>query len=62
MSHFFENRSYFGEKTSGTSAVTAVTYASTAQSLNGLAHDLLALGTFTKAVIRVVPAWLLPFA
>ena len=29
----FENRSYFGEKASGTSAVTAVIYAGTAQSL-----------------------------
>ena len=33
-------RSYFGEKVSGTSAVTAVIYAGTAQSLNGLAHEL----------------------
>ena len=48
-------RSYFGEKASGTSAVTAVMYAGTAQSLNGLAHDLLASEPFTKAVICVVP-------
>ena len=41
-STFFENRSYFGEKASGTSAVTAVIYAGTAQSLNGLARELLA--------------------
>ena len=33
---FFENRSYFGEKASGTSAVTAVIYSGNAQSLNGL--------------------------
>ena len=39
---FFENHSYFGEKASGTSAVPAVMYAGTAQSLNGLARDLLA--------------------
>ena len=39
---FFENRSYFGEKAGGTSAVTAVLYAGNAQSLNGLARDLLA--------------------
>ena len=55
MQHFFENRSYFGEKASGTSAVTAVMYAGTAQSLNGLARDLLASEPFTKAVICVVP-------
>ena len=36
----FENRSYFGEKASGTSAVTAVIYSGNAQSLNGLARDL----------------------
>ena len=54
MYHFFENRSYFGEKASGTSAVTLVIYVSTAQSLNGLARYLLARGTFfTKAVIHV---------
>ena len=41
----FKNRSYFGKKASGTSAVTAVIYAGNAQSLNGLAFDLLALGT-----------------
>ena len=40
---------------SGTSAVTAVMYAGTAQSLNGLARDLLASESFTKAVICVVP-------
>ena len=45
----FENRSYFGEKASGTSAVTAVMYAGTAQSLNGLAHDLLAHGTLYQS-------------
>ena len=56
MYHFFENRSYFGEKASETSAVTAVIYAGTAQSLNGLARDLLASEPFTKAVICVVPA------
>ena len=38
-STFFENRSYFGEKASGTSAVTAVIYSGNAQSLNGLARD-----------------------
>ena len=32
---FLKNRSYFGDKASGTSAVTAVIYAGTAQSLNG---------------------------
>ena len=37
-----ENRSYFEEKTSGTSAVTAVIYSGTTQSLNGLARDLIA--------------------
>ena len=31
-------------------------YAGTAQSLNSLAHDLLASESFTKAVICVVPA------
>ena len=42
---------------SGPSAVPAVIYAGTAQSLNGLARDLLACGSvYTKAVIRVVPA------
>ena len=51
----FLNRSYFGEKASGTSAVTAVMYAGTAQSFNGLARDLLASEPFTKAVICVVP-------
>ena len=35
-STFFENRSYFGEKASGTSAVTSVIYSGNAQSLNGL--------------------------
>ena len=40
---------------SGTSAVTAVMYAGTAQSLNGLARDILASEPFTKAVICVVP-------
>ena len=38
---------------SGTSAVTAVIYVGTAQSLNGLAYDILARGTLTKAVIRI---------
>ena len=56
MYHFFDNRSYFGEKASGTLAVTAVIYAGTAQSLNGLARDLLAWEPFTKPVIRIVPA------
>ena len=46
---FFENRSYFGEKASGTSVVTAVIYAGTAQSLNGLARDLLACGTLYQS-------------
>ena len=32
----FENRSYFGEKVRGTSAVTSVIYSGNAQSLNGL--------------------------
>ena len=45
----FENRSYFGEKASGASAVTVVIYAGTAQSLNGLACELLACGTLYKA-------------
>ena len=45
----FENRSYFGEKASGTSVVTAVMYAGTAQSLNGLARDLLACGTLYQS-------------
>ena len=35
-STFFEKRSYFGEKASGTSAVTSVIYWGNAQSLNGL--------------------------
>ena len=35
-STFFGYRSYFGEKASGTSAVTAVIYSGNAQSLNGL--------------------------
>ena len=34
--------SYFGEKASGTLALTAVIYAGTAQSLNGLAREFLA--------------------
>ena len=46
---FFLNRSYFGEKASGTSAVTAVMYAGTTQSLNGLARDLLARGTLYQS-------------
>ena len=37
----FLNRSYFGEKGSGTSSVTAVIYAGTTQSLNGLAREFL---------------------
>ena len=41
----FEKQSSFGEKASGTSAVTAVIYTGKAESLNGLAHDLLAHGT-----------------
>ena len=45
----FENRSYFGEKASGTSAITAVMYAGTAHSLNGLARDLLARGTLYQS-------------
>ena len=39
---------------SGTSAGTAVMYAGIAQSLNGLARDLLASEPFTKAVICIV--------
>ena len=35
--------------------VTAVMYAGTSQSLNGLARDLLASEPFTKAVVCVVP-------
>ena len=35
-STFFFNRSYFGEKASGTSAVTSVIYSGNAQSLNSL--------------------------
>ena len=50
-STFFENRSYVGEKASGTSAVTAVIYSGNTQSLNSLARDLLAREPFTKAVI-----------
>ena len=42
--HFFKNRSYFGKKASGTFAVIAAIYAGTAQSLNGLARELLACG------------------
>ena len=53
---FFENRSYFGENASGTSAVTSVIYSGNTQSLNGLARDLLAREPFTTAVICVVPA------
>ena len=45
----FLNRSYFGENASGTSAVTAVMYAGTAQSLNSLARDLLARGTLYQS-------------
>ena len=37
-----ENRSYFGEKASGTSATTAVFYTGIVQSLNSLARELLA--------------------
>ena len=36
----FENLSYFGEKASGTSAVTAVIYSGNAQSLKSLSRDL----------------------
>ena len=43
------NISYFGVKVSGTSAFTAVTYAATAQSLNGLARDLLASGVLYQS-------------
>ena len=50
VSTFFFNRSYnFGEKASETSAVTAMIYAGTAQSLNGLARDLLACGTLYQS-------------
>ena len=45
----FENLSYFGEKASETLAVTSVIYAGTAQSLNGLARELLACGTFYQS-------------
>ena len=48
-STFFENRCYFGEKASGTSAVIAVMYAGNAQSSNGLACDLLARGTLYQS-------------
>ena len=41
---------------SGILAVSAVIDAGTAQSLNGLARDLLACETFTKAAIHAVPA------
>ena len=41
---------------SGTSAVTAVIYAGTTQSLNSLARDLLACGTLYQSCLRVVPA------
>ena len=56
MQHFFLNRSYFGEKASGTSAITAVIYAGTAQSLNGLARELIARGTLYQSChsLRVV--------
>ena len=43
-------------KASGTSAVTAAMYAGTAQTLNGLARDLLASEPFTKTVFCVVRA------
>ena len=50
LSHLnIENRSYFGEKASGTSAVTAVIYVGTAQSLNNLARDLFARGTLYQS-------------
>ena len=45
----FEKRSYFGEKANGTSAVTAVMYAGTSQSLKGLACDILARGTLYQS-------------
>ena len=41
--------SYFGEKASGTSAVTAVIYSGTAHSLNSLARDLIAPGTLYQS-------------
>ena len=49
--------SYFGEKASGTSAVTVVIYMGTAQSVNGLAcellaHEVLARGTFYQSCQR----------
>ena len=48
----------------GTSAVTAVMYAGTAQSLNSLAHDLLARGTLYQSCnLRCFfLRWFLPFA
>ena len=52
----FENRSYFGEKASGTSAVTAVSYSGNAQSLNGFARDLLARRTLYQSCHFLVPA------
>ena len=52
----FENRSYFGEKASAISAVTAVLYVGTSQSLNSLARELLARGTLyqNSHLFRVV--------
>ena len=47
---FFQSK-LFWKKSEGTSAVNAVIYADTAQSLNGLARDLLTREPFTKAVI-----------
>ena len=59
---FFENRSYFGEKASGTSAVTAVICAGTAHSLNGLAQELLARELLVRVIhyhsLRVVASLL----
>ena len=55
-STFSKIEAIFGERASGTSAITAVIYAGTAQSLNGLARDLLAHGTLYQSChsLRVV--------
>ena len=55
-STFLENRCYFGEKVSGTSAITAVIYAGTSQSYGlareFVARELAALGTLYQSCRR----------
>ena len=46
---FLKIEAIVGEKASKTSAVTAVIYSGTAQSLNGLARDLIAHGTLYQS-------------